>query len=309
MDNDIKQQLVDYMVEASLYKPMAETLERFIEAGEKRHYTAGTAIIKEGLVNDHLFCVEDGVFRNGYRVDGREVTHGFGSRGALFFSPIGFLTGEKAFYFFEAVVDSTIIVWNKDFVNQYLVSAPDFALWMLGLCIKQFFFLETKSMYMSVPARERYEALFNGEWNSKLRVFGHFRRPELMSMVSSKVLASYLRITPSYLSYLRNPKGIAGSAPKKDTGAKRKSAPKKSESGTVVHEIEYGQKGFMTQSVREVRKNVVVELLRSDPSLTVKGIAAATGFGLRTVKTYLSELTRDGLVRRIGSHRAGHWKT
>lgn len=303
MDDTIRLELIDVMMDASSHKPDRSTLEKLLDEGEERFYPAGCAFIKEGLVCSNLFLMGKGIYRNGYRDTDREVTYGFGSMGSMFMSPCGFWANEKSVYFFEAVVDSVAIVWQKSFIDDFLASSHDFSRWLLGICFNQFYILENKMSYMRGTAKERYDALFNKEWNQSLKNYGHHRRPEIMNMVSSKVLASYLGITPSYLSYLRNPRGGDESAPKKQRTLKtmngtenRRTAPK-----------QYEKLEERKTSLREAKKLIVLTMIKDKPTITIAEIVKATGFGLRTVKTYISELKKDGLLRHSGSLRAGIW--
>jgi flagellar biosynthesis chaperone FliJ len=66
----------------------------------------------------------------------------------------------------------------------------DFAEWMMSMSLEQLLFFEKKRVVMNGNAKERLEALMKN-------------RPEIMENVSSKIIASYIGITQSYLSTLK----------------------------------------------------------------------------------------------------------
>ena len=52
----------------------------------------------------------------------------------------------------------------------------------------------------------------------------------------------------------------------------------------------------------------ILELLRAEPKLTRNDLAARTGITPDGVKYHLARLKKAGLLRRVGSDRAGHWE-
>lgn len=276
MEAILRDRIMAIMCDAGLYAPERHAMTMLLDAAEIKAFGAGESIIPEGRVCTNLYMMVEGIFRNGYRDIDREVTHGFGRGGSFFFSPRGFLAGRKSVYFFEAVVDSMVLLWPKSVVEEMIRRSHDLSQWLLHVCMNQFLILEDKASFMGGSAKERYEALFNKEWNNSLTDAGFHRRTEIINMVSSKILASYLDVSPSYLSYLKNPKG-------------------------------YDKSTARRTSSRESRKETVLNLIGSDSGITVSRLAKSTGFGLRSVKAYIAELQREGKLRRDGSARSGRW--
>lgn len=68
--------------------------------------------------------------------------------------------------------------------------SAEFARWCLGNVQFQLYFFEMKGRIIQGPAKERYESILKN-------------RPEIIKNVSLKIIASYLGITPQYLSKLR----------------------------------------------------------------------------------------------------------
>ena len=52
----------------------------------------------------------------------------------------------------------------------------------------------------------------------------------------------------------------------------------------------------------------ILELLRDEPKLTRNDLAVRTGITPDGVKYHLARLKKAGLLRRVGSDRAGHWE-
>jgi Fic family protein len=56
-----------------------------------------------------------------------------------------------------------------------------------------------------------------------------------------------------------------------------------------------------------IRSQKILALLRTDPTLTIAGLAAGLGLSDRAIKNRLAELKRQGLLRRIGPDKGGRW--
>ena len=52
----------------------------------------------------------------------------------------------------------------------------------------------------------------------------------------------------------------------------------------------------------------ILELLRENPKLTTAGLAQAVGISSKGVDKQLAHLKREGLLRRIGPDKGGHWE-
>ena len=52
----------------------------------------------------------------------------------------------------------------------------------------------------------------------------------------------------------------------------------------------------------------IIELIRFDNSITIPEIAEKIGASTRTIDRQLAHLQRNTIIKRIGSHKTGHWK-
>ena len=69
--------------------------------------------------------------------------------------------------------------------------------------------------------------------------------------------------------------------------------------------------GRKTSNSREKNKGSrekILELLRENPKLTTAGLAKAVGISSKGVEKQLAHLKREGLLRRIGPDKGGHWE-
>ena len=60
--------------------------------------------------------------------------------------------------------------------------------------------------------------------------------------------------------------------------------------------------------LRKLPKNGSWPLLRQEPALTCKALAAGTGITADGIKYHLTKLTESGRIRRVGPTRKGHWE-
>lgn len=206
--------------------PSDSTLMEFLEQGDERDYPAHTQIIKPGHKYKGLFLIANGVGRIGYFEGDREKTFGFGGPGTFFLSPKGYLENGNNSFFIEACSDLTVLEWSKSQFLELMSSSHELCLWMFNQCINQFLAFETRLNVMHGSARERYELLFEGNARKKLRTFNE--SPDFMTMVPAKVIASYLDITPAYLSNIRKEKIMEqrNSSSSGETREDRNDAPK-----------------------------------------------------------------------------------
>ena len=55
-------------------------------------------------------------------------------------------------------------------------------------------------------------------------------------------------------------------------------------------------------------QSVVLELLKSNNSLTATDLAGKANLGERTIYRILAELQKAGYIERIGTRKSGYWK-
>lgn len=63
----------------------------------------------------------------------------------------------------------------------------------------------------------------------------------------------------------------------------------------------------MQESNQKSNQKILAAMHR-DPSVTIKGLQDITGLSESGVKKVIRQLRSDGLVRRVGGAKGGHWE-
>lgn len=149
-------------------------------------------MVEAGRAVGKAFFVERGATRSYWIVDGHEITTSFTLEGAIVFSMDELYYQRQSEEYVEAVDDVTAYAITLDDLRRLFATRLDLANW--GRVIHQNEYRRLHQSHkerLTLPARERYEA---------------FRRqfPEVCQRVNQGYIASYLGITPSTLSRMRN---------------------------------------------------------------------------------------------------------
>ncbi len=62
------------------------------------------------------------------------------------------------------------------------------------------------------------------------------------------------------------------------------------------------------ETTQETTQETIVRLLKENPKYTRNDLAKLIGKSNSTIKIYLAELKKNGLIERIGSTKSGSWK-
>lgn len=170
-----------------------ELMLEFLGKGEVRFYKNKEFIHREDTSDPDIYIVIDGIIRRWYWNGDIEVTRSFSISGTMIISYHSYYGNLPPAYFNQACCDTLILrITRKDF-DDMIRKYADFARWCLRMAQCQHFFYEKKDRIINGSVKERYMAL---EKN----------RPEIIRKVSLKIIASYLGVTPQYLSSIRNEK-------------------------------------------------------------------------------------------------------
>ncbi len=188
-------------IESFLVSPKDETIEKFLSLGFEISLPAKSKFIEEGALNTNLYVHINGLSRVGY-FDGKiEKTFGFASTGTFVLSPCGFYHQEVAYFFAETCMPTKLLVFQREHVLSFMKTDNEFCFWFSTLALGQFHGIETKlSVFTSSPS-ENYKRIMSGE--AQRTFINLSSRPDITKNVSSRILASYLGISPSYLSNIR----------------------------------------------------------------------------------------------------------
>jgi CRP-like cAMP-binding protein len=90
----------------------------------------------------------------------------------------------------ESCGESTVLKMTKKQLDELLDSSLEFARWLLAIRAGQLCFNEFKLTTIAGEAKERYRWMLE-------------HRPNVLAVVSSKTMASYLGITQTHLSRIK----------------------------------------------------------------------------------------------------------
>lgn len=182
--------LKELLSKESSYLISDDLLTRFISLGEEVKLRKRNILIPAGSVDDNVYILKDGMLKFVYQDGVKESIPHFAFNGAIILSYFSFYHKYPAIYSVVACCDCTVLRISKaDFV-ELMESDKDFSLWVANMAFGRLASLEYDNHVVNGDAKERLLNLMNN-------------RRDIMQKVSSKTIASYLGITPSYLCRLR----------------------------------------------------------------------------------------------------------
>lgn len=167
-----------------------ELFLRFFGAMTEIRLKNRQVLVNAGQIDTNMYVIESGIIRACYFDGPNEKTYGFADAGSVLFAYHSLRMGKPAFFQYESCGESSVLKISKKDLDQLVRSSHEFATWMLASQYTQLFFNELKHAVIMGSIKERYVALLKN-------------RPEILVAVPSKIIASYLGVTPSHLSYLK----------------------------------------------------------------------------------------------------------
>ncbi|MCM1489343.1 MAG: cyclic nucleotide-binding domain-containing protein [Muribaculum sp.] len=186
-----KELLLKLLPDECNYKPKEETLLKLLECGNTITLAKGDALIATGEFDPNLYIIIDGLLRCCFWNGDKEETEYFSTIPTVFLNYSSYNSGKESFYRYEACTESRIIKIQRQDYDRLLSESHDFTLWMLGLANNQSYYYEMKAKRDLGDAKTKYEYLTK-----------YF--PEIFNLVPLGMIASYLKITPQYLSKIRS---------------------------------------------------------------------------------------------------------
>ncbi len=172
-----------------------EEVSSFISLIIMKNVAKKTLLLKEGQVCKYISYVHSGALR-AYCVDkeGKEATIMFAVADWWVTDMFCFLNEKPAMMYIEAIEDSCIFQLSKENLEKLFYNVPKF---------ERFFRILMQNAYtreqlrvienLSLSAEERYDSFL-------------LKYPHIASAVTQKQIASYLGITPEFLSAIRKNK-------------------------------------------------------------------------------------------------------
>ena len=153
-------------------------------------------IIKAGVIDRHVYFIEKGFARSYCLHDGKETTIWFSREGDITFAMKDLYHNEPGYENVELLEDSVLYVISVKDLNHLYETNIEIANW--GRVIHQECLLYMDQHHNSqlfLPAKERYRQLLQ-------------ELPDVIHRANLNYIASYLGITPQYLSRLRAEKSL-----------------------------------------------------------------------------------------------------
>lgn len=182
----LKQELSDLCT----YRLPDHLMDQFLCAMTEVRLRSGEILIRYGQMDDSAYVVKSGIIRYCYFDGEREKTFGFATPGNISIQYHCYYMRLPSFFQLESCGDSVVMKISKAKMEDFIARSHDFSRWVTSLSMEQLYTNEMKMCVINGNAKERFRALVQN-------------RPEMMARVPLKIIASYLGITPQYLSHLR----------------------------------------------------------------------------------------------------------
>lgn len=185
-----RQKLADALNRECTLEMPSGLVDEFISFGTLLPLRRGERIISAGEVDDNLYIIERGIMRSWYHDGKREVTEAFGLPGTIVLSFHSYYDGQPSTVNFEACCPSRVLKVKRSDFDSLIERSHLFSRWCLRLAQCQLYHYEIRRRVIKGDGLGRYKALLS-------------HRPEIIRNVPLKIIASYLGVTPEYLSNLR----------------------------------------------------------------------------------------------------------
>ena len=152
----------------------------------------GDFLLKEGTICNHYWYVKEGLFRNFYNKDSKEIVTFFGYPGTVLTSNQSFVLREPCKDNIEAITDANVYSINREAYSKLYEKSPEIQ--EIERLLNELYILwleERLNLIQFCTAQERYHNLMQNE-------------PFLINQIPLTYLASYLGITLETLSRIRS---------------------------------------------------------------------------------------------------------
>jgi CRP-like cAMP-binding protein len=160
----------------------------------EKQIAAKTILLNEGEISTHAHFIKKGCLREWFNKDGKEITFQFFFEGQAVASIDSFLNNQPSLYTIESIEPSIIYSISKANFEKINQLFPDFKESFQKLLYQRF--RNYANLFLSRikdSPKERYEDLIKNN-------------PQIIKRVPQHYIASYLGITPTSLSRIRNRK-------------------------------------------------------------------------------------------------------
>lgn len=165
-------------------------MEKFVNSLTEVRLRRGEILTLSGQLDTNVYIVKSGIIRLSYFDGMKEKTFAFGTPGTLSTQMHCYYMRLPSFFQTDACTDVVMMKISKQEFDALIAESAEFTRWVLDRALDQLCGLEMKLDRVNGMASERYMAM------AKVM-------PEVVGSVSAKLIASYLGVTPAYLSQLK----------------------------------------------------------------------------------------------------------
>ena len=183
--------LQEALQDESIYPATDHIGDIFVSVSNNLHLKKNQVLIDYDEVCKDIFVVKSGCIRGTIiNPEGQERTVGFGMCGSLIYSAQCFIGRTPSIYRYLACCPTEVLCISKKDFDRLIDEDHEFCRWIMGAIALQIYYTEMRNENLNGDAAHKYR------WLSK-------KRPELLKMVSDKIIASYLNITEVHLSRIK----------------------------------------------------------------------------------------------------------
>lgn len=180
------EQLLKLLEKELGYLPDGPGLRELLQSGERIKCYTGDILIEPGDINPDIYIVKSGILRFVDMNGVKERTFAFALPGSIVMSKYSFVMHKPSYYQVMTCCPTTVVRIPYDKFWECVNTYPSLAIWMLHYAYGELYYQEYKN-----------SEVFNG--TAKERFVRQLAdRPEILSKVPQKIIASYLGIAPEY---------------------------------------------------------------------------------------------------------------
>lgn len=169
-----------------------EKLKKFQERFAEKEIPSKTVLLNEGEISTNIYIIKNGCLREWFNKDGKDITFQFFFEGQPVASIDSFMNQEPSIFTIESVEPTTYLSISKVEFEKLLDTYSEFKDGLMDFIYQRFRNYEQLflSRIKDTP-QERYEDLIKNH-------------PEIIKRAPQHYIASFLGITPTSLSRIRN---------------------------------------------------------------------------------------------------------
>lgn len=165
-------------------------MERFLFLLTEVPLKRGEVLTGYGQLDTNIYVIRNGIVRLTWFDGLKEKTFAFGRPGSLLTQMHCYYMHLPSFFQCDACTTCTVMKISKQKFDALVDESEEFAKWFLDRTLDQLCGLEMRLDKINGLSSNRFKAMVE-------------IMPEVVESVSSRIIASYLGITPSYLSQLK----------------------------------------------------------------------------------------------------------